>query len=89
MRDLFHFAVEAHGGAATLYMSGAPSVADALRALRLCLQLPLGVRALRVDVRGVEFPNHDVLVALTIALYRWSLSRGGSIRMALPTRPRT
>jgi len=79
-----HHVLEAHPGGATLYLTGALSVADAIRAMRACDVLPAGVRALRLEMRGVELFDAVAVAAVVASLREWRRRRGGVTRVDVP-----
>jgi hypothetical protein len=84
MHPPLHHALESHSGGATLYLRGALSVAGAIRALGACRRLPARVRALRVDMRGVELFDPDALDMVALVLREWRTLRRGLVRVELP-----
>jgi ABC-type transporter Mla MlaB component len=84
MDPRLHHALEAHPGGATLYLAGALSVADALRAMRACDVLPAGVRALRLEMRGVELFDPAAVAAVVATLRQWRARSGGVTRVDVP-----
>lgn len=70
-------AIEAHGYAATIYLSGAVSVRAVLEALRACEQLPRAVWLLRVDLSSAERLDAGTHRVLAEALRRWRDQRAG------------
>jgi len=84
MYPLLHHELESHPGGATLYLRGALSVVGALRAFDACGRLPARVRALRVDMRGVELFDPSALDTVSLLLHDWRTRRGGMTRIHLP-----
>jgi ABC-type transporter Mla MlaB component len=80
-----HFALEAHPGAATLYLTGAVSVPALLGAIRQCETLPTGVWTLRVDLSAAEPLDQGTQRVLWHSLRRWREERGGTTRISAPT----
>jgi len=81
--------VEAHGRAATVYVSGPLTAAVAARTIFACRTLPVSLRGVRVDLRGVAVCDPDALVMLEVLLVDWSTERRGASRIAYPPiRPR-
>ena len=66
-----HFRVESHQSAAVLHVAGALTPAGAVRALRLCEQLPADVRELRVDLRAATYADTIPLQTIAMMLARW------------------
>ncbi len=81
-----HFALEAHGAAATLYLHGAMAADSAVRAFRDCYTLPSDIRRLRVDLREVHVAEPAVARTLTILLDHWHASRGSFAHVQWPQR---
>jgi ABC-type transporter Mla MlaB component len=79
-----HFALEAHPGAATLYVTGAVSVPALLRALRHCEGLPTESLLLRVDLSAAEPLDQGTLRVLWHSLRRWREMRGAVTRVSPP-----
>jgi hypothetical protein len=84
MTQRVHFALEAHPGAAALYLTGAASVPAILGAMRLCAELPAGVWTLRVDLSAAEPLDQGTLRVLWHSLRRWRESRGGVTWVSTP-----
>jgi hypothetical protein len=84
MDGLLASELEAHPGGATLYLSGALSVLGALRAFGNCQALPVDVRSLRVDMRGVALFDPRALDVAASLLREWRLGRAGVTRVELP-----
>ncbi|CAA9350708.1 MAG: hypothetical protein AVDCRST_MAG40-2883 [uncultured Gemmatimonadaceae bacterium] len=82
------YTLEAHAGAATLYLHGTLLPHDAVAALRACFSLPAAVRRLRVDLRGVHAAA-GACDTLAILLDEWAAKRRGPARVDLaPARRR-
>jgi len=80
-----HFRLEAHLEAAVLHVAGTLTVHGALRALRLCEQLPAAVRTLRVDLRATTYADTSPVQAIAMLLVRWRRARPGrQSRIDLP-----
>jgi hypothetical protein len=79
-----HFALEAHPGAATLYLSGAVSVPALLGALRHCEALPAGIWVLRVDLTAADPLDQGTQRVLWHSLRVWREKRGGMTRVSAP-----
>lgn len=79
-----HFTLEAHPGAATLYVTGPVSVPALLRTLRLCEELPTETLLLRVDLSAAEPLDQGTLRVLWHALRRWREMRGAVTRVSAP-----
>jgi hypothetical protein len=84
MHSRLHHTLEAHPGGATLYLTGALSLAGARRALRACDALPAGVRTLRLEMRRVELFDPAAVAAVTLTLREWRVRRGGATSMDVP-----
>lgn len=84
MQPLLHYALEAHGTAATLYLNGTLDSSEAVRALRSCCNLPTRVRRLRVDIGDVRAIGTGALDTPTILLERWRSSRDGVVDVVPP-----
>jgi hypothetical protein len=79
-----HFTLEAHPGAATLYVTGAVSVPALLHALRLCEELPTEILLLRVDLSAAGPLDQGTLRVLWHSLRRWRETRGAVTRVSAP-----
>jgi ABC-type transporter Mla MlaB component len=75
--------VESHRSAATLYATGELTTAGVMDAIARVERLPEHVRALRVDLRGVQRTDSHALRALDIALRAWRAARRGMSRVKL------
>lgn len=83
------YTLEAHAGAATLYLHGTLLAQGAVTALRACFSLPAAVRRLRVDLRGVVAADAGASDTLAILLDEWATMRHGPTRVDLaPARRR-
>jgi ABC-type transporter Mla MlaB component len=80
-----HFALEAHPGAATLYLTGAVSVPALLRALHRCEELPTRTWMLRVDLSTADPMDQGTRRVLWHSLRRWRERRGGITRISAPS----
>lgn len=78
------FVLEAHPGAATLYLNGAVSVPALLRALRLCEELPARAWMLRVDLSAADAMDQGTQRVLWHSLRRWREKHGGITRISTP-----
>ena len=83
-RNAEHFNLEAHPGAAALYLTGVVSVPALLRALRLCEELPTRVWLLRVDLSAADPMDQGTQRVLWHSLRRWRERRGGITRISAP-----
>src|SRR5690348_18292899 len=79
--------MEAHASAASAYVSGPLTAGVAARAILACRALPPGVRAVRVDLRGVSVCEVDALTMLEALLIEWRTERRGVTRVAYPRLP--
>lgn len=86
MQPAFSFAVEAHSGAATIYIRGSLSSFGALRVLHECSRLPKSLRRIRVDARGIGDVDAGALDTLFVAFCVWESER--SETASLLRRPR-
>ena len=86
MQPSFSFAVEAHSGAATIYVSGTLSPFAALRIIHACTRLPKSLHRIRVDARGIREVEAGALDTLIVAFSVWEYQRAGA--SILPPRPR-
>ena len=84
MEPLLRYDLESHGSGATLYLTGALSVAGSRLALEAVQGLPHRVRALRIDMRGIRLFDPDALHLLAGQLRDWRRSRSGITRVKLP-----
>lgn len=79
--------LECHGDAATLYLAGALGPRDAMRAVRACERLPVGVRTLRADLRNVVVSAEGSLETFALLLGEWRAVRQVRARIDLPRVP--
>ena len=84
MEPLLRYDLEAHARGATLYLTGALSVAGSRRALEAIQALPGEVRALRIDMRGIRLFDPHALLLLASQLRDWRTARSGITRVKLP-----
>lgn len=84
MDSQLDFSIEAHPTGATLYLSGALSVAGALRALGACQSLPPRHKRLGVDMCAVELFDPAALEAMSLVLREWRARRRGTTCVKLP-----
>ena len=84
MEPLLRYDLESHASGATLYLTGALSVAGARLALAAVQGLPDPVRALRVDLRGIRLFDPAALHLLAAQLRDFRRARGGVTRVKLP-----
>ena len=84
MEPLLRYDLESHGSGATLYLTGALSIAGSRRAFTTIQSLPRGVRALRIDMRGVRLFDPAALHLLAAELREWREERSGITRVKLP-----
>lgn len=84
MEPLLRYDLESHGSGATLYLTGALSIAGARTALAAVHELPHRVRALRIDMRGIRLFDPAALHLLAAQLRDWRGSRSGITRVKLP-----
>ena len=82
-----HYILEAHADAATLYVTGALSIAGVVAAMHRCEELPPRVRNLRVDLRATRGVEPGALDAIAFTTRRWRDLRVGSTRIDLPREP--
>ena len=84
MEPLLRYDIESHGSGVTLYLTGALSVAGSRRALEAVHALPVEVRALRIDMRGIRLFDPVALHLLASELRDWRKERSGITRVKLP-----
>ena len=84
MHHPLQYTLEAHPGAATLYLQGTLLPAAVVGAFRACYQLPAGVRRLHVDLRGVVQAPPAARDTLAILTADWERVRRGVARVDLP-----
>ena len=84
MEPLLRYDLESHGSGATLYLTGALSVAGSRRAFAAIQSLPPLVRALRIDMRGIRLFDPAALHFLAVELRGWREDRAGITRVKLP-----
>ena len=84
MEPLLRYDIESHGSGATLYLTGALSVAGSRLALGAVQGLPHHVRALRIDMRGIRLFDPEALHLLASQLREWRVVRSGITRVKLP-----
>jgi hypothetical protein len=77
-------ALEAHPGAATLYLTGRVSVPGFLGAMRLADELPGDAWVLRVDLTGARPLDEGTLRVLWHSLRRWRDRRSGTTLVVPP-----
>lgn len=77
-------ALECHGEAATLYVSGALGPREAMRAVLACERLPERVRTLRADLRNVVVAVEGSLETFALLLGEWRAVRQVNARIDLP-----
>ena len=77
---------EAHGGGATIYVTGLLGDVAALQLEEVVRGLPASARTVRVDLRAVEFIDPSSFVGVARALRRWADSGRGRVSIAFPAR---
>jgi len=82
--DAQRHTLEAHPGAATLYLNGRVSVPAFLGAMRLADELPGDAWVLRVDLTGAEPLDEGTLRVLWHSLRRWRERRSGATLVTAP-----
>jgi hypothetical protein len=90
--EFFQVALEAHGGSATIYVTGFLAHLAAGRAEEIVKGLPTSTRVLRVDLRAVELIDPAAFVGVARALARWREHTRGQVLIQFPersTRPRS
>ena len=83
MLAALHHVTEVADDSATLYLSGRLCAADSEVLRHACAQLPMAVRALRLDLHGVSDMSDDAMAAVRVMLGYWRESRGGSFRLSM------
>lgn|GEM_PF-6953962 len=78
-----HCEAEVTNDSATLYLSGTLCGGDAAALSHACAQLPMAVRALRLDLHGVSDMSDDAMTAVRAILRYWRDSRQGSFRLSM------
>ena len=76
--------IESHASAASAYLSGRLSLGLTARAITAFCALPVHVRALRVDLRGITICDVDAMLMLESLLIEWCHERRGVSRLARP-----
>jgi ABC-type transporter Mla MlaB component len=76
-------ALEVSERSATLYLSGALSAADAFPLRRICREIPVCVRTLRLDLHGVAEIDDGAMETVRAIVRYWKHSRGGSFRLSI------
>jgi hypothetical protein len=76
--------IESHASAASAYLSGRLSLGLTARALTAFCALPVCVRALRVDLRGITVYDVDAMLMLESLVVEWCHQRRGVSRIARP-----
>ena len=76
--------IESHATAASAYLSGPLTLGLTARALTAFCSLPLRIRALRVDLRGITVCDVDALLMLESLVVEWCHERRGVSRIARP-----
>ena len=76
-------ALEVSDRSATLYLTGALSAADAFPLRRICREIPVCVRTLRLDLHGVGELDHGAMETVRAVVRYWKHSRGGSFRLSI------
>ena len=84
MEPLLRYDIESHESGATLYLTGALSVAGSRLALGAVRALPHHVRALRIDMRGIRLFDPEALHLLASHLREWRIARSGITRVKMP-----
>jgi hypothetical protein len=82
MTDRLHHALEIHSGSATLYLKGHLSGADTFRLRRVCREIPMHVRTLRLDLHGVTGLEDGAASTLRALVRYWRESRNGCFRFS-------
>src|SRR4051812_34570546 len=82
--ELFQVRLEAHRYGATLYIFGFLADLAAARAEIIIAQFPIGVRVVRVDLRGVQLIDSTAFVRVARSLRRWRDLRRGRVTIEYP-----
>jgi hypothetical protein len=69
-------------GSATLYLKGRLAGADAFRLRRVCRDIPMHIRTLRLDLHGVTELEDGATETLRSLVRYWRESRNGCFRLA-------
>jgi hypothetical protein len=78
-------ALEVSDGSATLYLSGRLSGADTFLLRRVCRDVPLHVRTLRLDLHAVTALEEGAMETVRAVVRYWRESRNGSFRLSFAT----
>ena len=76
-------ALEVSDRSATLYLSGTLNAADAFPLRRICREIPVCVRTLRLDLNGVTDIDQGAMETVRAVVRYWKHSRGGSFRLSI------
>lgn len=74
--------LEVSDGAATLYLAGTLTGADAFPLRRLCREIPEHVRTLRLDLHGVTRLEAGAMDTVRALVRYWRESRNGGCRLS-------
>lgn len=78
--------LEAHQGAATIYVVGLLAELAASRAERIIGHVPIGTSVIRLDLRGVQLIDPGSFVRVARSLNNWRDVRGGRVNIEFPER---
>jgi len=84
--DFYQVAVESHGAATTIYVSGFLAQLAAARVEEIVAATPENVRVLRIDLRGVELIDPSAFVIVARTLGRWRDATRGRVCLQFPER---
>jgi hypothetical protein len=82
MSDRTHYHLELSGEIATLHLAGMVGEDSAHALLELCRALPLHIRTLRLDLRGLGAMSAGALGTTRLLLQDWRDSRHGEFRLS-------